>query len=500
MQATELANVIAQLRRLGSDDCDVEAKRAESGLPRSVRHTLSAFANTNGGVVILGLDEASGFAATGVRDPAQLAAELACMAADDMEPPLRPVIKTHEFDGVSLVVAEVAALGRHARPCYYRGAGLNRGSFVRVGDGDRRLSAYEVQILLSGRGQPRDDEEQLEIGADELDADLVAAFLTRLRERRPHAFGGLSPEAALEQAQVVRNGFVTLAGLLALGRYPQRRFPQLMISFVHFPTLDGTELDSGERFLDNVVCEGPIPIMVRDLLAALRRNMSRRATIRGAGRTDSWEYPETAVREAVVNAVVHRDYSELARGAQVQVELYPDRLTVRNAGGLFGPVASEDLGQQIMSVSRNATLHKILEDVPLPGTDRAVCENRGTGIRVMSAALCAAGMAAPQFTDRISTFCVTFAARPLPSPGGPSAEPQQRAQRGDRRAEVLHALGDGELSRAELQGAVGLRDKALLRWLAIMRKEGTVVLLGAPGSRHARYRRADPHVGGPGRS
>jgi ATP-dependent DNA helicase recG-like protein len=75
----------------------------------------------------------------------------------------------------------------------------------------------------------------------------------------------------------------------------------------------------------------------------------------------------TAQREAVVNALVHRDLSASARGTQVQVEMYPDRLVIRNPGGLFGLVMVDNLGEEGISSARNATLIKILEGVPLPG-------------------------------------------------------------------------------------------------------------------------------------
>jgi ATP-dependent DNA helicase RecG len=92
---------------------------------------------------------------------------------------------------------------------------------------------------------------------------------------------------------------VSLAGLLALGSYPQEQFPQLMVTFVHYPATAGAQPTGGERFLDNVTLEGPIPVMVRDTLAAISRNISRRAVITGADRHDVWEYPQTALREAV---------------------------------------------------------------------------------------------------------------------------------------------------------------------------------------------------------
>jgi ATP-dependent DNA helicase RecG len=181
-----------------------------------------------------------------------------------------------------------------------------------------------------------------------------------------------------------------------------------MLTFVHYPSESGSDENSEVRFLDSVAIEGPIPVMVRDSLAAIRRNMSRRSIVTGAGRQDIWEYPETALREAVTNALVHRDLSAASRGAQVQVEMFPDRLVIRNPGGLFGPVTLDNLGAEGSTSSRNATLLRILEDVPIPGEDRTVCENRGSGIRAMVNSLRRSGMTAPKFDDRISSFIVTF--------------------------------------------------------------------------------------------
>lgn len=336
------------------------------------------------------------------------------MCSSDIEPPIRPLVRVHQFEGEQIVVAEVPEIDLAQKPCFYKGAGMTKGSFVRVSDGDRRLSAYEVQVMLSSRGQPRDDEQALPgIGIEHLDRASVDALVARLRTSRPFAFKDLDRLAVLRRAKVLVPGeggqdAVSLAGLLTLGSYPQEMFPQLMVTFVHYPTAAGTQLAAGERFLDNVTLEGPIPVMARDTLAAIHRNMSRRALVVGAGREDVWDYPETALREAVVNALVHRDLSGSAHGTQIQVEMYPDRLVIKNPGGLFGPVTLENLGEEGVSSARNATLIKLLEDVPLPGETRTVCENRGSGIRSMLGSLRVAGMSPPQFEDRISSFRVTF--------------------------------------------------------------------------------------------
>jgi len=140
---------------------------------------------------------------------------------------------------------------------------------------------------------------------------------------------------------------------------------------------------------------------------AIVRNLQRRAVVEGLFRRDVWEYPLEALREALVNALAHRDYSPLARGTPVQVRIFPDRLEVENPGGLFGPVTVERLGEPGLLATRNAHLMRLLEDLPVED-GRVMCENRGTGITAMLESLRAAGMEPPRFDDRHTTFRLTF--------------------------------------------------------------------------------------------
>ena len=205
-----------------------------------------------------------------------------------------------------------------------------------------------------------------------------------------------------------RGPSVTLAGLLAVGRYPQQFLPQLDATFVVYATVSGEPLADGTRFIDNQSIDGPIPAMVAEALAAVRRNMKRRSVIVGLGREDRWEYPEEAVREIVANALMHRDYHPSAHGAQVRIELYPDRIEVTSPGGLYGPIAREDLGAEPQSSSRNVRLAKLLEDVEVAGTGRTVCENRGSGLIATAAALRGAGIEPPELIDTVREFRVVI--------------------------------------------------------------------------------------------
>lgn len=413
MTREELAEAVFALRTLDSEVTDIEAKNATGGLPRSARAAVSAFANTAGGVLLLGVDESSGFSTVGVQDAGKLASDLSSMLADEFEPPIRALISQLEFENKVIVVAEIPAVSYEQRPCFYKGAGMSTGSWTRTGASNRKLTPYEVQIMLASRGQPRDDERPVPgTSIADLDQAALENFIRRLRATRPVAFGGLSDDEILHRSGVIVPGsegqaVLSLAGVLALGRYPQQWFPQLNLTFVHVPDETATT-NRGVRFLDNVAIDGPIPVIVRDALGAITRNLTRRSIISGAGRSDVLEYPELVIREAVVNALVHRDLSPSAEGTQVQVELYPNRLVVRNPGGLHGPVTVDQLFDEGISSSRNARLLRLLEDVPISGEDRTVVENRGSGVREMARALRAAGMSLPVFDNQISRFTATF--------------------------------------------------------------------------------------------
>lgn len=407
--------LIAALRKFGAEATSIEAKKAEGGLPKSARETLSAFSNTpGGGTLILGLDEAADFTATGLTDPAKMAADLASMCREDLQPPLQPEIDVLDFEGRPLLVAEIQELPKAQKPCYVKSLSMARGSYLRVGESDRRLTSEEVQQIVADRGQPLFDHEiVIEASLSDLDAQAIESYVSRVRENNPRVFRDEPQDVILRMTKVVAKGsdgqeHPTLAGLLALGRYPQQFFPQLNVTFVHYPTASGDSTQTGIRFLDNVSIDGPVPAMAAEALTAIRRNMTRRALITGEGRRDMWEYPPEALREAVVNALVHRDLSPGSRGIQVQIEMYPDRLRVMNPGGLFGAVDIERLGEEGRSSARNGLLMKLLEEVRVPDEDRTVCENRGSGIRAMMAALRHAGMSPPRFKDGTTTFEVVL--------------------------------------------------------------------------------------------
>jgi len=312
----------------------------------------------------------------------------------------------------------------------------------------------------------------------------VKGLLTRVRNRPGTPFARDSDQNLLKKLKALtscRGRLVcTLGGLLALGKYPQQFFPALGMTFVVYPGESvGESGANDERFLDNERIEGAIPNMLGLALTALVRNTKRRSVVRGLYREDVAEYPVTAIRETIVNALVHRDLSGSSRGTPVQINMFKDRLVVHNPGGLYGPVTVDSLGDENLSAPRNIWLLKNLEDVTPLGERRAICENRGSGVGAMQNALRQAGLQDAKFEDRIASFRVTFVNTPL-------------GRKRDRRDDIKTLLEQhGTLSRAEISQALGLSEISIRKWLAVLREQGAITATETKTkSKNVRYRLA----------
>ncbi len=407
----QLNHLLPQLRVAGTDLADIEVKDARGGFPGSVLKSVSAFANGSGGLIVLGLAEPD-FSPTGA-DAGTLASALASKCADNLEPPIRPEIEICSVDGQPVVVALVDELDASQKPCSVKEKGRPSHAYLRTHDGNRRLTVYEHHALMAAKGQPIDDEAVVErTRIKDLDDEALQSLLRRVRETKGPVFRDAADTEILQMLGVLSStdtdGDVTLAGLLALGLYPQQYVPRVNLAFAAYPTDTGEPMEDGTRLLDNQSIDGSIPTMLSLALDALRRNMRRRAVIQGLGREDHWDYPVEAIREVVVNALMHRDYHPSARGQPVLMALYPDRLEVTSPGGLYGAIDPQQLMNEPVTAARNARLAKLLQDVPVQGTDRTVCENVGSGLIAVATRLRNAGLAPPEIDYSLSVFKVVF--------------------------------------------------------------------------------------------
>lgn len=398
--ASRLNDLVLELRTRRGDTTNVEVKAAADGCP-SLGRTLSAFANMpDGGTIILGLDENSGFIPTGLTDIATLEQGVASQARTAVSPEVQCSFNTFEISGAPALVCTIAPLPLEDRPARHNGK-----AYLRQSDGDYELGEQELAQLELLKTQARrpthpDREPVPGTGIDDLDNDLVSTFIAAVRaSSRRHA--------AVDDVEILRRknvltmeGEATVAGLYALGDYPQRHLPHLAVTVaVRLPRT------SGARTRDLLHLDGPLPAMLDDAMAWVRRNTLTTMGYDDLGHgRDTDELPMLAVREIIANALVHRNLDAITENKEIDVRLLDDRLVVTSPGGLWG-VTERQLGRPGGKSAVNTTLYEICRHVRLPDGHRVV-EGEGGGIREAQLAIRAAGLRPLTFIDTSLRFTV----------------------------------------------------------------------------------------------
>lgn len=235
-----------------------------------------------------------------------------------------------------------------------------------------------------------------------MNQEKLALYTNLLKQGKPN-LAHLDDSSIYELMSVTRNGELTLSATMIFSLYPQAYFPQLCITAIAVP---GTEVghlgDSGERFSDNQRIEGSIPEMLDEAIHFVKKNMKNRTVIHSktGAREDRTDYPVTAVREAIINALVHRDYSIHTEGMPIQITMYEDRMEIRNPGGIYGRIKVDQLGK-IQPDTRNPVLALALETL-------RITENRYSGIPTIRKEMEKYNLKEPKFADERGSFIVTF--------------------------------------------------------------------------------------------
>ena len=403
MVETELKELLDRIQNRKCEGQVVEVKSAHKGCPENLYDTLSSFSNQDsGGTLVFGLDERQGFAKVGVYDPQDLQKKV-MEYGEQMTPVVRPVFTTYAEEETVFVSAEIPPVDITERPCFKTAKGRLQGSYIRVGDADKPMTEYEVYSYEAFRKKYRDDiREAVGASIETLDPMKLEDYLLRRKKNRPH-LDTVPTEQLYELIGILRDGKVTLSAVMLFGYYPQAYFPQLSVIATCVP---GTEMgildETGHRFTDSRRIEGTLPEMLDGSLAFVRTNMRTATTIdpKTGVRRDTPQYPMDAVREAVLNALVHRDYSIHTEGKPIQLTMYTDRLEISNPGGLYGRLTVDQLGH-VQPDTRNPVMVTAMEVL-------GQTENRYSGIPRIRHAMAELSLPEPVFSDRRGTFTVTL--------------------------------------------------------------------------------------------
>lgn len=403
MTVEELNDKLNEIQTMKCETQTLEIKTAAKGCPKKLFDSLSSFSNQDeGGVIIFGVDEEQDYKEVGVYDPQDLQKQVKNQCLQ-MQPPVRPLFTVLEKNGSVFVSAEIPSIDMAERPCYYRGVGRIKGSYIRVGDSDEPMTEYEIYSYEAFRKKYQDDIRTIPRATfAALELDELNDYIKRLKAGKPN-LSRLSDEIIYELMSITRDNEITLSTAMIFSPYPQAYCPQLCIIATVIP---GTEIgqigDYGERFLDNQRIEGNISQMLETTLQFVRRNMRNKTIIdpETGRREDRTDYPMDAIREAVLNALIHRDYSVHTEGMPIQVMMFEDRIEIHNPGGLYGRMKVDQLGK-VQPDTRNPVLATALEVLK-------ITENRYSGIPTIRKKLAEYGLPEPQFAEERGNFVVRF--------------------------------------------------------------------------------------------
>ena len=316
-------------------------------LPSAEAETLAeclvAFANSEGGTVVIGLDERGRPVGRVYADELEgllRAAERLC----------RPPVVTG-WDQLEGPEGETYAISVPRSPELHSLA--DGRVLIRAGSQNRPLGGEEIRQLAATKSSS-DFEAEVVPGArrDDLDDVVVAEYLEKRaqRQRRPVTD---PPDVVLREIGAIDEyGRPTTSGLLLFGRNPQQFLPQAGLVFVKFVGTEPRGEDGLAGYGRREEVGGPLARVIENAWQFVWGEMSVGAVVKGLEREEQLEYPSFAVREALVNAVCHRDYR--LKGRRIEIRMYADRLEVISPGGLPGFMTVDNLVEE--HFSRNPRL------------------------------------------------------------------------------------------------------------------------------------------------
>lgn len=332
------------------------------------------------------------------------------------------------------------------------------GTYIRVGSTNRRADADMAQELRrAARGETFDEQPMPDLDSEALDFRAASESFTPLRAIDRRHLETLRITVR-HQGRVVP----TIGGLLLFGRERERHFPDAWIQAGRFGGTDKS------RIRDRAEIRS-LPLQaVEEAVAFIEKHGLHGAEIGRIRRKDRRSLPPTAVREAIINAIAHADYSQ--RGAPIRIAIFDDRLEIENPGLLPFGLTVEDLPRGVSKL-RNRVIGRVFHEL-------GFVEQWGSGIQRMTSACREAGLPDPQFAEIANRFRVTIFSTPTRQPDVDPTDQQ-----------ILQALSDGSgRLTSEIAAIIGLTPRATRTRLARLVGSGMLREVGtSPQDPKRRY-------------
>lgn len=350
--------------------------------------TLVAFANSDGGTILIGVDERGQFTGQVYADEVEVALRA---AARECRPPVEA--RWHQAAAEEgLVFAIVVARSPELHSL------ADGRVLIRTGAENRPLSGDQIRQLAATKSTG-DFEAEPAPGAQggDFDGEVIAEFIAKWEERRHREWTRPVDDLLFEVGAVDEDGHPTVAGVLLFARNPQAFLPRSGLTFVKFVGTQPRGEAGQPGYSRREEIGGPLARIIQRTWEIVGDEMRTGAVVTGLEREERTEYPVAAVREALVNAVAHRDYR--LGGRRIEVRMFADRMEISSPGGLPGFITVDNIIEE--HFSRNPRLVSGLYQW-------GYIEELGLGVDLMVEEMVRAGHPAPKFRDTPYSFTVTL--------------------------------------------------------------------------------------------
>ncbi len=384
----------------------VEFKDARSGLPGNLWRPITAFSNTpGGGLIVLGVKEVAGqkrkFTPVGGLDIQTLQEKTVSLMENVIQHNAPYKLRKVKVSTYNLLVLVVAETSIENKPCYNKSLGMQKGACVRVGNVNRLITEEELRSFLRYSPAYNFDKKPIEtVDIKSLSETKIKNFLDKSAKRRKREYPKDQPlEKTMQNLGLVtsmaEDVYPTLAGYIIFASGVPQDIEPLSRYVVRCVSYTGKS--SASKILDKADIVGPLDQQIEESLVFVLKNIRTKAKIVRSKREEYPEYPELALREVIVNALVHRDYSNT--GTYVQIAIFRNRIEISNPGTLPPGITVENLKES--QFSRNAVIARVMRDMDY-------MEEYGRGIDLIYSQMNKWGLVEPLFKNVANTFRVTL--------------------------------------------------------------------------------------------
>ncbi|MCQ1530257.1 RNA-binding domain-containing protein [Lutispora saccharofermentans] len=362
----------------------------EEGIkPKDLAEEIVSFANSEGGTILIGVDDDGNI--KGVSD-LLIEEKIMNICRNNCIPNIVPDFQSIDIEGKTIAVVTVhKGLNKPYYTADYK-------YYIRVGTTKRIASREELLRLFEANGALHFDISPVEdTSIRDLNIDVIRDYFMKYNAFDLYDESNEATERILINADILkevnRRVFCSVGGLMIFGKEPEKRLPQNGVSFAHFK---GTEIT--DELVDKKVVTGRIQDIAEQLMVILKNNMKTPSVINGLRREEKKEYPSLVLREAIVNTLVHRNYS--ITGSKIRILMFDDRIEFHSPGRLPNTVTVEKMKIGI-SYARNPFLVKYMENL-------RYIDQLGRGIPMILKSMKGAGAKEPLLQEVGEEFILTL--------------------------------------------------------------------------------------------